>query len=144
MEDEREPYWTEQDVVDVERATRFGELSVVACRITARMPPPVGIVCGPITLGGAGRTIGYLRDAGLVVFSQLPFESALFEIKRSKRDGGDTQLLGEFYLPLFRSGLIRIMYFMPGWQDSVGASWERERGLELRIAILDLPDSWCR
>ncbi len=149
-----EPYWTEEDCAAVDRATTYDELSVVARRIAARMPEPVGIVCGPISSGGLGnikdnlaifkRTIQYIRSVGLSVFSQLPFEEALFEIKRSKPDDGGMQLLNEFYLPLFQSGLIRTMYFMPGWRSSVGASWERERGRELRIAILDLPDTWWR
>ena len=154
MSEPLETYWTEEDCADVEKATEFGELSVVACRIAARMPPPVGIVCGPITSGGLGSTeanlahfwcaIEYLRCRRLVVFNQLPFENALFEIKHSKRGDSGAQLLNEFYLPLFRTRLIHVMYFMPGWQGSVGASWERERGRELRIAILDLPDTWWR
>lgn len=150
MENPLEPYWTEEDRADVERATKFGELSVVARRIVARMPEPVFFVCGPISSGGLGsveanlarfaRAIRYLRDREFSVFNQLPFEQALFEIKRSKPADGGVQLLNEFYLPLFESGLIRIMLFMQGWESSFGASWERERASELRIPILDLPE----
>ena len=47
-------YWHEHDREEVARARTYGELVPVALRILARMPQPVGELCGPISTGGAG------------------------------------------------------------------------------------------
>lgn len=147
-------YWTEEDIAALDAATKFGQLVDVAYHVIARMAKPVGMVCGPLTTGGMGNTeanmahfghaIAYLRRKGFSVFSQLPFQQAMSEIKNSMREGAVEALLNEFYLPLLQLNLLSYLVFLPGWQESVGASWEREKALEFGIPILDLPESWCR
>ena len=47
-------FWTEEDASELSRAKTFEVMAVVALRVIARMPQPVGQVCGPITTGGTG------------------------------------------------------------------------------------------
>ncbi len=49
-----------------------------------------------------------------------------------------TMLLTDFYQPLFETGLIKILYFLPDWQSSVGARWEHDQALKLGIEIVYL------
>lgn len=140
-------WWMPEDRHDIEHAGTFTDLGAIALRIVARMPQPLGQVCGPISTGGAGsieanlrrfrETIESLTRAGENIFDQMPFEEPMFEIR--KRTGGAT-LLEDFYGPLFRSGLIRKLFFVPQWHTSVGANWEREQAMRLRIEIVDLDE----
>lgn len=140
-------WWTPDDAVALERAASFTELSQVALRIAGRMPQPLGQVCGPITTGGFGsleknfarfrEAIALLTGVGHSIFDQMPFEDPMFEI--GKRRGSDT-LLEDFYGPLFRSGLIRRLFFLPAWHTSEGAAWEREQAIRLKLEIVDLDE----
>ena len=141
-------YWTKKDVQDVKKAKCFGDLSKVAMRVLGRMPQPVGEICGPITSGGLGsreknlaaflKAIDELRAQGKTIFDQIPFEEKLYEFTQANWYRGGLQLLEEFYLPLFKSGLIEVFYFMPLWHTSMGATWEHKMGLELGIKIVYL------
>ena len=141
-------YWTKRDVKDMKRAKNFTDLSKVAMRVLMRMPFPVGEVCGPITSGGFGSraknleafnaTIKKLQDEGKSIFDQLPFEDKLYEFTQAKWYAGGLQLLEEFYLPLFRSGLIQVFYFMPLWHTSFGAKWEHDQAKPCGIKIVYL------
>ena len=44
----------------------------------------------------------------------------------------------DFYLPIFRSGVVSALYFMPGWESSNGAKWEHQVAEELCIKIIYL------
>ncbi len=141
-------YWTKKDIQDVKKAKNFNDLSVVAMRVVARMPQPVGEVCGPITSGGLGsreknlkafnKAIDKLRKAGSCIFDQIPFEEKLYEFTQAKWYQGGLQLLSEFYMPIFKSGLIDTFYFMPLWHTSMGAKWEHEQAKNLGIRIVYL------
>ena len=141
-------YWIRRDVGDVEFAKSFGDLSKVAITVLKRMPQPVGEVCGPITSGGLGsreknleafnKAIFALKYDGKNIFDQLPFEEKLFEFTQAVWYQGGLQLLNEFYGPIFESGLIKVLYFMPLWQTSLGATWEHEQAQRLGIKIVYL------
>jgi hypothetical protein len=131
------------DLFRIHEATTIQLLREAAFEIAERMPKPLGIVCGPITSGGFNdsnptmRTkknlilfnlwIGALVERELSVFSQIPFESAMFRLyKRDKVD-----IIEEFYRPLFER-YISIFYFIRGWETSEGATKERGIALALR------------
>ncbi len=137
-------YWTEEDFKELEVAKTFAGLRLVAQRVILRMPRPIVQVCGPISTGGLGNVpdnlqifqayIERLQNRGINVFNQMPFEGPMGRIKLAQTDrGGEKGILYDFYLPLFQSGLISKLYFMPNWYDSIGASWELAQAVRLQI-----------
>ncbi len=140
-------YWKEKDWQDIEKAESISDLYVIAKRIIDRMPKPFIQVCGPIATGGLGSieknlnafndTIIKLQDQGFVVFDQMPFEAPMQKLKEklTKEDEYLFDILNDFYLPIFKSGIISQFYFMPGWESSFGANWEHKIAKELGIEI---------
>ncbi len=137
-------YWTEEDFQELEVATTFSGLRQVAQRVILKMPRPIVQVCGPISTGGLGNVpdnlqifqsyIERLQKRGIHVFNQMPFEGPMGRIKLAQTDrSGEKGILYDFYLPLFQSGLISKLYFMPNWYDSIGASWELAQAVRLQI-----------
>lgn len=144
-----EAYWTHGDQKDVEKAQTFEELLIVALRIIKRIPYPISMVCGPISTGGCGsieenltvfnKAIEALREKNITVFSQMPFEEPMLRIiKETPYYKNGEQLLNIFYLPLFESGYVKTLYFIPDWASSFGASWEHEQAKRLGIAVVYL------
>ncbi len=70
----------------------------------------------------------------------MPFEDDMERIYKSDPKLKGTRLLEEFYLPMFKSGLIKILCFLPGWQNSIGATWEHEQAKKLGIPIIYLAE----
>ncbi len=139
-------YWTEEDLKGVKDAKDFKELFVIADRVLRRMPQPIVQVCGPIGTGGLGtveanleafdKTIRHLQEKGLNVFDQMPFEWPM-QVMKMKLDltTYPEMILSDFYEPIFNSGLVKELYFMPDWQSSKGATWEHEKAKQLGIKI---------
>lgn len=108
-----EKYYTKEDYRAIENAESFTDLTEIAFRIIKRMPQSISMVCGPIATGGKGnieenlkvfkRTIQTLVNNGENIFSQIPFEGAMQRIKQNPQYQGASQLLDEFYLPIFLS-----------------------------------------
>ncbi len=144
-------YWQEEDFQAREDAKTYNDLLIIALRILDRMPEPRVQICGPISTGGKGsieaniaefeKAILYFSAQGENVFDQMPFEEAMQRIKKDVV-GYDKRLLNEFYLPIFKSGKIKKLLFLPGWKSSEGASWEHEQTEVLKIAFVDLPNNW--
>lgn len=139
-------YWTEEDYKALEKATTYKQLFEIALIILNRMPENRTQVCGPISTGGRGSfeanmeyidsIIKKLQDEGVNVFDQMPFEIPMSKIKKLyPTEGYDYNLLNEFYLPIFESGLVKKLYFLPDWKSSTGSKWEHEQGLRLGIEI---------
>jgi hypothetical protein len=111
-----------------------------------------GIVCGPITTGGRGSAeenmraitavVLHLENQGVRIFSQTTYEATLWTLKdqweMSGNPGYCMPILMDFYLPLFQSGYICKAYFLPNWESSFGARWERKQFAHLQIEIIDL------
>lgn len=142
-------YWQKEDLEELKVVVSYSALSPIAERILKRMPPPISQVCGPISTGGLGsieqnmkcfeETIVRLSDLGLTVFNQIPFQSSMSRILATKNSNDyDHSLLTDFYLPLFESGLVHTLYFLPDWQSSTGASWEHEQTKRLGLKIIYL------
>lgn len=142
-------YWTEEDRAALEAAQNFPDLTVIALRVLDRMPKPIAQVCGPISTGGVGNiegnlvvfdaTIDYLITQGHNVFDQVPFERPVFRIIGENRGTvTNNRLLNEFYLPIFESGNVSILYFIHGWESSEGANWEHRQAERLGMKIVYL------
>ena len=139
-------YWTEEDHKALREATTYKQLLEVALCVLARMPEPRAQVCGPISTGGAGsveenlkrfdQVIEKLQKENIEVFDQIPFEIPMQKIKTlNKVEGYDNNLLNDFYLPIFESGLVYKFYFLPDWESSTGATWEHEQARRLGLEI---------
>lgn len=144
-------YWSEADIKVIETCDTFAGMLAVAFRILDRMPRPVIQVCGPISTGGRGSVsanLEYFNDAihrlqekGVHVFDQMPFEIPMQKVKELYVGRTYiTEILTDFYLPLFKSGKIEGVYFLPDWQSSRGSVWEHEHALKFGIPITYLSD----
>lgn len=139
-------YYDIHDINTIALSRAYEELTPVAFRVIHRIPGPIAMICGPISTGGLGsitKNLAAFKEAiervaktGEAVFTQMPFESAMQDIKGRLSPGCDaTSLMDTFYRPLFESGLIKRLYFLPGWQGSWGARWEHQLATKLRIEI---------
>lgn len=124
----------------IDRAPDYGGLWRIARDIFDSMPSGrIAQVCGPISTGGTGSrdlnclvfrlVIKHLQARGLVVFDQMPFQDRIVALsaRYARENGGayDQRILREFYGPLFRSGKVTDVHFLPGSESSTGAMWER-------------------
>lgn len=145
-------HWTPESLLSLDTLQTFAELREVAFMILKNMPQPITEVCGPITTGGKGsieanlnefgRAIGFLVGQEKNIFDQRPFETHIARIrKNAQMEGYPYDLLEDFYLPIFESGLISEFVFLTGWEDSTGARWEHEQAKRLGINITYLPEN---
>jgi hypothetical protein len=134
------------------------ELSVIALGELKKFKHDIHLVCGPITTGGRGSieenlrvfdaVVTWLLEAGLPIFSQLPYEDQIFTL-RQRWQAEDTARVGQyheailhnFYAPLIQSGRINRPWFIKGWQSSTGATWERQQFTDLKVKIVDLSET---
>jgi len=134
------------DINQMSMAQSYRDLTPIGMRVLNRIPGEAVMVCGPISSGGVGFMKGNIRvlraaimrvaASGECVFTQLPFEGAMQNIKSRLLPESDAlSLLELFYRPLFESGMIKRLYFVPSWKSSAGACWEHGVALELGIEI---------
>lgn len=141
-------YWNKDHLHAVFSAISYDEMGEVALDILRNMPQPISQVCGPISTGGydsieknidaLNRTILKLVYNGKAVFNQIPFEGPMQDLKERSRlspEEARLELLKDFYLPVFESGLVRKLYFIHGWESSFGARWENEQAERLGIEV---------
>lgn len=145
----------------VERCNKtdsFDELVIIALEELRKFRHGSEIVCGPISTGGRGSveanfqvfsaTIARLKQEGRPIFSQVPYEERIFFRNRwraedpARANEYHMPILEDFYLPLISSGLIKKCWFIPGWESSFGARWEREHLIQYGADICDLTDDW--
>jgi hypothetical protein len=142
-------YWEANDWEDLEKVTSFKDLCVMAKRVIGRMPKPIIQVCGPISTGGLGsleanlnvfnETIKKLQAEGFSIFDQLPFEKPMQRLKNIVEEKNYLEdMFNDFYYPIFSTGLISAMYFLPNWETSGGATKEHAKAIELGIKIVYL------
>ncbi|OGZ97459.1 MAG: hypothetical protein A3I44_06175 [Candidatus Sungbacteria bacterium RIFCSPLOWO2_02_FULL_51_17] len=146
--------WTPERLVLLVEAKTFEELHRIAEDILPLHEQPLGMLCGPISTGGEGsiganiaifeKTIAQLLAEGRRLFNQVPFEEPMHRIMGAD-DGyyrGPDQLLENFYLPIFESGVIKYFWFLPTWESSYGARWERRNAERLEIPYETLTAEW--
>lgn len=146
-------YYDKERLLAIRNSKNYQDLLLVAMDVLEDMnddfsPRPIAQVCGPISSGGRSsraenlavfsRAIDRITADGLVVFNQIPFEDDMIRIYNSRPEMGGLRLLEEFYLPIFKSGFINLLCFLPSWQTSLGAKWEHEQAKKLKIPILYL------
>ncbi|MCL4400306.1 DUF4406 domain-containing protein [Patescibacteria group bacterium] len=145
--------WTHEDLERVESVDSYEAMLDLALKILPRLGQPIAQVCGPLSTGGRGsfeknlemfsEGIEFLHNQGKIVFDQRPFEVPMQKLKNSREKGGYAfDLLDKFYLPVFESGYIKEMHFLPGWDGSTGAKWEHEQANRLGISIYYFPESF--
>jgi hypothetical protein len=154
MEEGKIKYWTTEAYNDLERASEFSHLFPIALKVVQKMPQPLGMVSGPITTGGSSidenvkvfaKIIGALAKEGKPVFNQLPFQNIMIRLWHEWPEPGYCMpILTDFYLPLFESGYIKKVYFIPGWEQSFGASWEHAQCKKLGIERIHLSEQFIK
>ena len=150
-------YYTPDRIDCIKKSQDYQDLLLVAMDILEDInddyaPRPIAMVCGPISTGGTGsrrqnlyifsKVIERVTTDGLIVFNQMPFENDIDRIYNLNTDLPRIKLLEEFYGPIFRSGFISLLLFIPGWAGSVGAKWENEQAKILGIPRLYLAQSY--
>lgn len=142
-------------------AKDFSELVAIATEELEKFIEGAHIVCGPISTGGRGNpednlkvfstTIQLLKENGYPIFSQMPYEERIFHFRNQwweenpdKHGEYFMPILEDFYLPLFRTKMIDIAWFIPGWESSFGARWERQQLLNHGARFMDLSEEWVQ
>ncbi len=152
------PYWRQHGFSSLRDAKNFRELGEVALRVLSCFPEYArgGIVqvCGPISTGGFGSreknlavfgdAVRLLREEGRQVFDQTPLEDEvvrLWELWKSnpQNTGYCWAILEDIYTPIFQSGMVGTLFFLPGWEGSTGSRWEREHASLHGLDIQDYP-----
>ncbi len=140
-------FWSEEDFRDLEKVISIRDIFIIAERVIGKMEGDLGQVCGPITSGGKGNIednlellntkINDLLEQGVSIFDQMPFEETFHRVVRENVEKEKyTNILDDFYLPLFLLGRIKTLYFIPGWESSRGANWEYQKAKEMGMEIV--------
>ena len=154
--------WTSGELALLEPVKNFHELADVAIGVLSRMrkhadtlanKPPIVQICGPMSTGGLGRlehNMAFFHHAlkialgrGLVVFNQIPCQTAIIRIANWQPDKPYCQeILDIFYRKVFESRRVWETLFLPDWGTSHGASWERKLITSLGISVKEFPIEW--
>ena len=112
-----------------------------------QMPKPVVRVCGPLTCDGPEgyeRNAQRLADAeqilqsrGMTVWTFGESEDEIFG-----KGYTNENIFEYFHKPVLASGLIETAYFLPRWDESNGATLERNIATEAQVAIQEFPEEW--
>ena len=150
-------YYTPERLGLIKSAKNYQDFLKVAMNILEEISNDSGIrpiaqVCGPISTGGTNSrkenlkilsgAIRKLNSDGLTVFNQMPFENDMERVYKSHPSLQGLRLLEEFYLPIFESGFISMLCFIPGWTGSTGTKWEHEKARDLNIPRIYLSDAY--
>lgn len=104
------------------------------------LPRPIARIAGPLRSGGEGLVINtrnfkiaeaLLRSRGVTIFE---YGGKYAEAIKAAYD----LHFEHFHIPILRSGLIDSIYFLPKWETSNGASYERKLCAELGVGIKDI------
>lgn len=150
--------WTPEFLGALDRCENWGDVSSLAKRALRAMSEHadnITIVCGPISSGGLGsleenlkrfaRVVERATLEGYVVFSFIPLERVITRLSPSHNGEGDydMSILDVMYREIYDSGLISVALFIPGWNTSKGATWERGYlGRVDGLTIEDVPKEW--
>lgn len=112
-----------------------------------QLSQPVVRVCGPLTCDGPE---GYQRNAdrltqaeiilknkGMTVWTFGESEEEIFGKGYSNEN-----IFAFFHKPVLESGLIKEAYFLPRWDESNGATLERNTAIEAKVEITEFPEEW--
>lgn len=112
-----------------------------------QLPQPVVRVCGPLTCDGQEgyeRNARRLSEAEKILQSRgmnvWTFGGAEEEIFGKGYDHGN--IFTYFHKPILESGLIKEAYFLPRWNESNGATLERNIVAESHVSIQEFLEEW--
>jgi len=147
--------WTEEEIQLLANATSLEEVGRISVQHLARIASTGSVIqlCGPMTTGGAGnleanmqrfeQAIYNAAKEGHVTFNQIPIQSAIIRITDHHQTKiYNTDILDVLYAQIFECGHVKTAYFLPDWESSRGACWERERTSALGIDIQECPEHW--
>ena len=146
----------EQELGALESAHRFDDVAKIAITMLARHRHEgqnVSMICGPMTTGGCGsfeanmehfrKSVKVAVRYGLFVFDQTLFQDAMIRISNWKSGAAYPQdVLEIFYRNIFESGHVDKLIFLPDWESSKGARWERSIAADLNLPIEEFPSKW--
>lgn len=145
------------EIKAIETASSMEELAEAAINFLRRVSldgHKVIEMCGPMTTGGLGsfeanmkrynHAIAMAVKSGYIVFDLPFFQPAIIRILNFQEGQTDYnwEILHIFLRKIFESGYIVKGFFLPGWETSVGAKWEREEFKRLQIPIEECPQKW--
>jgi hypothetical protein len=153
------PYlWEQRDVEDLASSRDFNHIGEIVLKVLLRSTRSVTMVSGPITSGGTQcknqnleryrKAMKFVASQGKHVFNQLPGEQALkkrfdhWMANRQNEADYCWPLLEGVYAPLFTSGRVERLAFMPNWHTSTGSKWEHDMASHYDISIEYLPGNW--
>jgi hypothetical protein len=105
-----------------------------------KLPPPLVRIAGPLRTGGDGYEANLqrfqvgealLQSRGLTVFK---YEGKYADAIKAAYD----LHFKYFHIPILKTGLIQSIFFLPKWQESNGATYERQLCTELGVSIRDI------
>lgn len=150
-------FWTKTEIEALSKVSTLEELADIAVAVLGRMSATgqeIVELCGPISTGGLGNTqdnmarfqlaIERARENGLLVFDLVPFQAEIDRVC-SREEGQSTynwEILEIFFRRIFESGYIHRALFLPGWEGSTGARWEREFATKLGLIVEEHPEHW--
>lgn len=116
------------------------------------LPQPVVRVCGPLT-SKTSPGFSYEQNLKRFLCAQAALQDkglTIFDYFEGNHDESQIQPLGlpweevmlYYHRPIMESGWLKVAYFMPYWQESSGARFEREECSRLGITIEELPETW--
>jgi hypothetical protein len=150
-------HWTKRELSLLKGVSTFEDLVPIGVDVLRRMREAdehIVQICGPMTTGGRGdlkanmdffkKAQAVARVNGMHVFDQTPFEEAMLRLSKGHLERGayPEPILHVVYRGFFATGFIRELPFLPGWQSSVGATWERKEAVAHGILVTDFPAPW--
>lgn len=146
-------FWTssDEDILFQELV----EIAIVYAKsIIGKSGKNLAIVCGPISTGPGTieeKLITFQKAIYLlqkkskrekIIFDQMPFEDIFSKYHNWLNGKKSNKILTHFYQKIFESKMIREMNFLPGWNFSEGATWERNTGIDLCFDIIHLKEDF--
>ena len=130
----------------------MGQCAGIAIKVLRRMPRPAAMVCGPLTTGN-GRyarnlirlrfAIAKLRKQGTPVFDSSIFEESIRQFAKGETPQDRSRYAFQnFYGLILKTGRVRKLYFLPGWETSVGAVWMRRCARKIGLATEDIGEEF--
>jgi hypothetical protein len=147
-------YWTAPYRLRLRQAQELHELIPIGIDVVRAMPKPRIMICGAITTGNRSieeniaifkATILWHIHGGHYVFNQFLFEDLM---KRHVEDwakhspGQYCNPILDVYAKIFETREIEIFPFIPGWEKSKGATFERNVIKKLGLTYCDLNEDF--
>ncbi len=138
---------------DGKRNSAIAKNCLLALNNLTRLSSPVAEISAPVITNRKRKTVqkgevekatSLLEKDGFRVFNSLPLHQKLMPKithlgKRGKLLEAHRLVTANFLLPILSIGIIREVYLLSGWQDSLLVRWEIEVLRELSI-----PVKWLR